>query len=143
LFACIAFPGIPARERGKSKDAENFEAPAAGPCLAGFIMETLVVQPAFASDKVLLFKVITARDEIVIGLPDGELAQMDGNAGGVAKALAAKGSLSVWQYAVRKAPTGDLEQAPLHKIGLLATDSLRVEPYATPLKVLPIDETKK
>jgi len=38
---------------------------------------------------------------------------------------------------------GDLEQAPLHKIGLLATDSLRVEPYATPLKVLPIDETKK
>ena len=38
---------------------------------------------------------------------------------------------------------GDLEQAPLHKIGILATDSLRVEPYATPLKVLPIDETKK
>ena len=35
------------------------------------------------------------------------------------------------------------EQAPLHKIGLIATDSLRVEPYATPLKVLPIDETKK
>jgi hypothetical protein len=31
----------------------------------------------------------------------------------------------------------------LHKIGLIATDSLRVEPYATPLKVLPIDETKK
>ena len=40
-------------------------------------------------------------------------------------------------------PTGDLEQAPLHKIGLLATDSLRVEPYATPLKVLPIDDSKK
>ena len=30
-----------------------------------------------------------------------------------------------------------------HKIGILASDSLRVEPYATPLKVLPIDETKK
>jgi hypothetical protein len=27
--------------------------------------------------------------------------------------------------------------------GLIARDSLRVEPYATPLKVLPIDETKK
>ena len=45
---------------------------------------------------------------------------MDGNAGGVAKALVAKGSLGVWQYAVRKAATGDLEQAPLRKIGLIA-----------------------
>jgi len=51
--------------------------------------------------------------------------------------------LSVWQYAVHKSPTGDLEQAPLHKIGLIANDSLRVEPHATPLKVQPIDETKK
>jgi hypothetical protein len=51
--------------------------------------------------------------------------------------------MSVWQYAVHKSSSGDLEQAPLHKIGLLATDSLRVEPYASPLKVLPIDESKK
>src|SRR5439155_2276526 len=111
--------------------------------LAGVIMESIVIQPAFADDKVFLFKVITAKDEIVIGLSDGELAGMDGNAGGVAKALVAKGSLSVWQYAVRKAPTGDLEQAPLHKIGLIASDALRVEPYPTPLKVAPIDESKK
>ena len=51
--------------------------------------------------------------------------------------------MSVWRYAVHKSAGGDLEQAPLHKIGLIASDSLRVEPYATPLKVLPIDETKK
>ena len=56
--------------------------------------------------------------------------------------LIAKGSMSVWQYAVHKSATGDLEQAPLRKIGLMATDSLRVEPYASPLKVLPIDERK-
>ena len=37
----------------------------------------------------------------------------------------------------------DLEQAPLHKVGLIASESLRVEPYASPLKVVPIDETKK
>lgn len=111
---------------------------------ATLIMESVVIQPAFAADKVSLFKIITARDEIVIGIADDELAQIDGkNAGGVAKALVAKGSMSVWQYAVHKSATGDLEQAPLHKIGLLATDSLRVEPYATPLKVLPIDESKK
>ena len=34
--------------------------------------------------------------------------------------LVAKGSMSVWQYAVRKAASGDLEQAPLRKIGLIA-----------------------
>ena len=112
--------------------------------LATLIMESVVIQPAFAADKVSLFKVITAKDEIVIGIPEGELAQIDGrNAGGIARMLVAKGSMSVWRYAVHKSPTGDLEQVPLHRIGLIASDSLRVEPYATPLKVLPIDETKQ
>jgi hypothetical protein len=111
---------------------------------AAFIMESLAIQPAVAADKVSLFKVITVKDEIVIGIPDDELAQIEGkDAGGVAKLLMAKGSMSAWQYAVHKSSSGDLEQAPLRKIGLLASDSLRIEPYASPLKVLPIDETRK
>jgi hypothetical protein len=111
---------------------------------ACLIMESVVIQPALAADKVSLFKVITQKDEIVIGMSDDELAQVDGkNAGGIAKMLVAKGSMSVWQYAVHKSASGDLEQAPLHKVGLIATESLRVEPYASPLKVLPVDETKK
>jgi hypothetical protein len=110
--------------------------------LACLTMESLLVNPAFAADKVSLFKVVTAKDEIVIGLSDDELSKIDGDAAGVAKALVATGSLGVWQYAVRKAATGDLEQAPLRKIGLIATESLRVEPYATPLKVMPIEEGK-
>jgi hypothetical protein len=107
--------------------------------VAGLIMESIVVQPAYAAEKVSLFKVITSKDEVTIGIPESELAKMDGNAGGIAKTLVANGSLSVWQYAVRKSASGDLEQAPLHKIGLIANDSLRVEPYASPLKVLPIE----
>lgn len=107
------------------------------------LMGSAMAGPATAADKVSLFKVITAKDEIVIGLTAEELAQMDGNAGGVAKALVAKGSLSVWRYAVRKAASGDLEQAPLHKIGLISAESLRVEPYATPLRVVPIEEAKQ
>ena len=114
-----------------------------GLVLASLILGSMMAEPALAADKVSLFKVITAKDEIVIGLPDDELKTMDGNAGGVAKTLVARGSLSVWQYAVRKAATGDLEQAPVHKIGLISTESLRIEPYATPLKVVPIDESKK
>lgn len=112
--------------------------------LAGLIMESVVMQPASAADKVSLFKVITSKDEIVIGLNDSDLAEVEGNnAGGVARMLVSKGSMSVWQYAVRKASNGDLEQAPLHKIGLISSESLRVEPYATPLKVVPIDDGKK
>ncbi|WP_249159563.1 hypothetical protein [Bradyrhizobium tropiciagri] len=112
--------------------------------LAGLIITSVVSAPAFAADKVSLFKVITTKDDIVIGLTDAELAQVEGqNAGGLAKMLVAKGSMSVWQYAVHKSASGDLEQAPLRKVGLIASESLRVEPYATPLKVLPIDDSKK
>jgi hypothetical protein len=98
------------------------------------LMSPICAQEAATS----LFKVITVKDEIVIGLSATELDQLGGrDAGTVANALAGKGTLSVWQYAVWKAPNGDLEQAPLRKIGLIAHDSLRVEPYSTPLKVLP------
>ena len=112
--------------------------------LASLILESVVMPSAFAADPVSLFKVITAKDEIVIGLTDAELTQLDGkNAGGIAKMLVAKGSMSVWQYAVRKAPTGELEQAPLRQVGLLASESLRVEPFSSPLKVVPIEESRK
>jgi hypothetical protein len=50
-----------------------------------------------------------------------------------------RGTLVVWQYSVHKASNGDLEQVPLKKIGLIAHDSLRVEPYSTPLEILPHD----
>jgi hypothetical protein len=87
-----------------------------------------------------LFKIISVKDEIVIGLSADEMSAMGGNdAGAVAKALASKGTLSVWQYATRKAANGDLEQAPRAKIGLIAHDALRVEPYTTPLKVIAHD----
>lgn len=90
--------------------------------------------PAFSET---LFKIVTVKDEIFIGLNDAEMAQLGSDAGALAKSIASKGSISVWQYAVKKAANGDLEQAPLQKIGVLANSSLRVEPYKTPLKVLP------
>ena len=55
--------------------------------LAVLVLEFFLSQEsALATDKVSLFKVITAKDEIVIGLTKDELSQMDGrDAGGVAK----------------------------------------------------------
>lgn len=83
-----------------------------------------------------LFKIVTVRDEIVIGLTDAELDGLGGrDAGAVARALKTRGELTAWQYAVRKAATGELEQAPRQRVGLLAHESLRVEPYPTPLAV--------
>ena len=55
----------------------------------------------------------------MIGLSDSDLAEVEGNnAGGVARMLVSKGSMSVWQYAVRKASNGDLEQAPAKSLSV-------------------------
>ena len=103
------------------------------------VMLTMATSPVSAQDAAtILFKVITVKDEIVIGLSAAELDQLGGrDAGAIARALTSKGTLNVWQYAVKKASNGDLEQAPLRKIGIIANESLRVEPFSTPLKVLP------
>ena len=114
----------------------SFARRAAGGVL--MIVLATAASAAWAQDKTTtLFKVVTVKDEIVIGLNAEELSGLGGqDAGAVAKALAGKGELTVWQYAVRHAPSGELEQAPLRKIGLLANTSLRVEPYTSPLKVI-------
>jgi hypothetical protein len=93
----------------------------------------------WGQDKMVttLFKIITVKDEIVIGLNADELDRLGGrDAGAVARALAAKGEMTVWQYGVRRGPSGDLQQAPTQKIGLLANNSLRVEPYTTPYTIV-------
>lgn len=93
---------------------------------------------ANAETATSLFKVVTVRDEVVVGLSGPELDQYGGrDAGAIARTLLAKGTLTLWQYATRKGANGDLEQAPLRRVALIAHESLRVEPYSTPLKILP------
>ena len=95
--------------------------------------------PAWSQDQAVtkLFKIITVKDEIVIGLNADELGRLGGqDAGAVAHALATKGEMTVWQYGVRRGPNGTLQQAPTQKIGLLANSSLRVEPYTTPYTIV-------
>jgi hypothetical protein len=88
--------------------------------------------------KIDLFKVVTVKDEIVIGLSADELKALGGtDASAVAHALAQKGDMTVWQYNVHRGQNGELQQAPTAKIGLLANSSLRVEPYTTPYAIVP------
>lgn len=105
----------------------------AGIGLAAAVL-SLSAQGAFAE---ILFKIVTVKDEIVVGLNDSELKEMGGDAGGIAKAIASKGSVTLWQYSVRQAKDGERQMTPLHKIGVLANSSLRVEPYKQPFAVLP------
>jgi hypothetical protein len=105
--------------------------------IATVAISVLVPGTLSAQVATSLFKIVSVKDEIVVGFSAEELNQLGGDAGGIARTLASKGTMTVWQYATRKGANGDLEQAPLRKVGILAHDSLRVEPYATPLKVLP------
>jgi len=85
----------------------------------------------------MLFKIITVKDDIVIGLNTTELDRLGGrDAGAVARALVANGEMTVWQYGVRRGPNGELQQAPTQKVGLLVHNSLRVEPYTTPYTIV-------
>ena len=105
-------------------------------------LAALIVASASASqaqeNKVSLFKVVTVKDEIVIGLSDDEMKALGGSdASAVAHALAQKGDMMVWQYNVHRGANGDMLQAPTAKIALLANASLRVEPYTTPYAIVP------
>jgi hypothetical protein len=103
------------------------------------VLMLTAAQGAWAQEKkVNLFKIITVKDDIVIGLTADELKAIGGNdAGAVAHALAQKGDMTVWQYNVRRGPNGELQQAPTARIGLIANASLRVEPYTTPYAIVP------
>jgi hypothetical protein len=104
--------------------------------LAALIVAGASISQAQES-KVKLFKVVTIKDEIVIGLSDDEMKALGGSdAGAIAHALAQKGDMRVWQYNVHHGPNGDLQQAPTAKIGLLANASRRVEPYTTPYAIV-------
>ncbi|MFX8191800.1 hypothetical protein ABTL14_19895, partial [Acinetobacter baumannii] len=62
--------------------------------LAGLLVDAVSSHPAFATNKVTLFKVVSPQTEIVIGLTKAELAQMNGRTpDAVEKALRGAGAL--------------------------------------------------
>jgi hypothetical protein len=93
---------------------------------------------AQASVPVLLFKVVSPRDDVVVGI---EAAQLGAGATPavqrLATMLAEKGQLTLWQYASQKDASGALVQAPLRQIVVFKNELLRIEPYSTPLAIKP------
>ncbi|MCB1540439.1 MAG: hypothetical protein KDJ25_06185 [Rhodoblastus sp.] len=105
--------------------------------LAIFAGVGVFARSAHAADGVKLFKIVSARDEIVVGVTDKELSGEGSDLARLTAKMRAAGQLEVWRYAVRKSASGDLEQAPATRVMIIFSDTLRIEPYRTPLKVLP------
>jgi hypothetical protein len=88
---------------------------------------------------VQLFKVVSPRDEVVVGVDAAQLGAGSNPAvERLAAQLAAKGQLTLWQYASHKDASGALVQAPLKQIVVFKNELLRIEPYATPLPIQPL-----
>jgi len=89
-----------------------------------------------------LFKVITAKDEVEIGLTDEELRSFGPlpDVENLAQHLVDAGQMTVWQYAVKRASDGGTVHAPLRRIAIFKSDTLRIEPFnPAPLKAVPTE----
>jgi hypothetical protein len=94
---------------------------------------------AQASAPVQLFKVVSPRDEVIVGVEASQLGAGSNPAvERLAAQLAAKGQLTLWQYASHKDAGGALVQAPLKQIVVFRNELLRIEPYSSPLPVQPV-----
>ncbi|NKC33781.1 hypothetical protein [Falsiroseomonas selenitidurans] len=86
-----------------------------------------------------LFRVMTIREDLLLGLTDQDLAAL--GAGPVAERLArrivAEGQLSGWRYVVGRGADGAPQLAARHRVAVLRQDALLVEPYHAALPVLP------
>jgi hypothetical protein len=113
---------------------------AAGLYLASFVAALLSAASLVANAQepggMRLFKVVSPRDDIVVGI---EAVQLGSGSTPEVQRFAAllqdKSPLTVWQYASRKDESGALVQAPLRQLTLFKNELLRVEPYSTPLAI--------
>jgi hypothetical protein len=103
-----------------------------GTTLAALMLTTITT--AYAGDS-MLFKVITDRDEVIIGLTADDIGAT-GDAGTIGAKLAQNGNLSAWQYIVTRDSSGNLVLAATQKVSILANTSLRIEPYTAALPVV-------
>ncbi|MDR2874741.1 MAG: hypothetical protein LBV44_02270 [Methylobacillus sp.] len=99
---------------------------------AGILLMGVFMSAAIAEEKTALFKVVSDKDEITIGLGSGDAAQIGGNdATHIMQAFKSKGELTVWLYAIRykKDDSGNREWAPLKRISINGHNVQRVEPF--------------
>ena len=113
--------------------------PLALAAMLAFMLGSITIALA-QSATVKLFKIVTAKDEVEIGVTDEELRSLGAgpDIDVLAKKLADGGQITVWQYAVQRAADGSTVHAPLKRVAIFKTDTLRIEPFnPAPLKAVP------
>lgn len=87
---------------------------------------------------VLLFKVFSPKDDIVIGIRKTQVQAWGSGApiDVVAKEVARAGQLPVWQYAPRRDAQGQGRFTPVQRVVVFASGVIRVEPYTTDMPVV-------
>jgi hypothetical protein len=93
---------------------------------------------AQAAAPVRMFKAVMARGETTFGMTEAALARLGAGpeVERIARRLVAEGQITVWEYAVGRAPDGSTRWAPMRQVAILRNDALRIEPYAPALPVL-------
>jgi hypothetical protein len=99
----------------------------------------LAVPASAQAPAVMLFRIVSPRDEIIIGLTPAELAAMGSGpeAERIARKLAADGQVGAWRYVVGRAADGATRYGATGRIAIMKQDTYRIEPYRAALPVAP------
>ena len=106
---------------------------------AALPMAALVLPAAAQTTAVHLFKIISPRDEVTIGLTDAELDALGSGPAveRIARRLAAEGQVTAWRYVVGRAPDGSTRYGTTARVAIMRQDTYRIEPYTAALPVAP------
>jgi hypothetical protein len=89
--------------------------------------------------EIRLFRVMTIREDLVMGLTPSEIAAMGAgpDVDVLARHIVAAGQLTGWRYVVGRAPDGGTRLAARDRVAVLRQDALTVQPYRAALPVAP------
>jgi hypothetical protein len=95
---------------------------AVGVCLVLFTADT-VLKPQDDPDRMVFFELHRGDRPVVVGMMREDLLKLPGRgAGRLSGALAQGQSLTVWQYALKKAEDGSYQASPDRQIELTSAD---------------------
>jgi hypothetical protein len=88
---------------------------------------------------VKLFKVVTTRGDLIIGITPGDLTTLGTGpeVERIARRITQDGHFTAWRYDVTRAPDGSTRFGTRLRIAVMRQDSLTIEPYAPALPVAP------
>jgi hypothetical protein len=94
--------------------------------------------PARAEGGVTVFKIVTPKDDMFVGLTAEELEKLGAGASVevLAKKIAAEGQMTLWQYGVKHGEQGQLVFAPIGRVSVFAAGVVRIEPYKAAYEVI-------